>query len=386
MKSFLFAFVSSIFATIAFAAPNPGFYENSTGSPLIPLVQSARSSLDIEIYTMQDKKFRSALRSTLKRHVKVRIVKDGSPLGEKCDLFQPNSANTDSDCKDQRKLVEEVRASGGEFVPFNKKALCPNGGGAEGHSCFEHGKIAIADRSTLLLSSGNFDSTNLCNSKSLEARCNRDYTLILDDQDVIDTVEAIFEHDLTGKSYDLKSLIPAKLNGRLTVSPFSLEPLVDFISSAQVSIDIETQYLNEPRTNAALIAAAKRGVRVSVTTASACAFDQPSKFTKEKVTKIYSAFDAAGISSRMFTAENKVKGHPGYLHAKAIVVDGVRAWVGSANGSTTAMTQNREYGYFFDDRGWVEKLLPIMTNDHASPNTESWRESLNCTKDQPENM
>src|SRR4051812_26493723 len=56
-----------------------GFYENSEGSPLIPLVKLAKSTIDIEIYEMEDPGFRQALRESLARGVRLRILKDPSP-------------------------------------------------------------------------------------------------------------------------------------------------------------------------------------------------------------------------------------------------------------------------------------------------------------------
>jgi cardiolipin synthase len=369
------------------AAPTSGLYLNSEGSPLFPLIESAHTSLDIEIYTMTDKALRGELRSAITRGVKIRVIKDPSPVEEKCDLFfgsdskPETSSDLSADCVDQRKLVTQIKAANGEFVPYNKSALCPNGGGNNGTSCFEHGKIVIADQQTLLVSTGNFDSDNLCIASESPSQCNRDWTLINTDETTVQTVEKIFSTDLLGNSYDVKSIIPDSLENVLTVSPFSLSPLVAFIESANESIDIETQYLKDPDINNALIAAAKKGRKVSVTVASIAAFGTPRPSDKSQTESTYGAFDAAGISSMMFDRSDLINGVPGYMHAKAIVVDGTRAWVGSANGSTTSLTQNREYGLFFDDSSMVEKLLTVIREDHSNPASETWQESLACKMD-----
>jgi cardiolipin synthase len=364
--------------------PAAGVYVNSEGAPLLPLLKNARDSIDIEIYTMGDKTVRTLLREAISRGVKVRIIKDPNPLGERCNLFAADtglSADASaSDCADQRKLVADVRAAGGSFEPFNKKALCPNGGGSGGQGCYEHGKIALVD-GLALVSTGNFDATNLCIAADNPGKCNRDYTLILDDPSIARTLKDLFEADLRGTSYDVRSLIPAELADVLTVSPDSLAPLVGFIGSARESIEIETQYLKEPQINAALIAAARNGVRVSITVASVCSFGSPSPKEAQLIRSTYSTFDQAGISTRMFTASNLVNGKPGYMHAKVIVVDGKRAWLGSENGSVTSLTQNREYGVIFDTSEWVRTVLDTASADHASPGAETWQESLVCAKD-----
>src|SRR5580658_4386731 len=88
--------------------PAPGVYVNAEGSPLLPLLKNARGSIDIEIYTMNDTTVRGLLRDALSRGVRVRIVKDPNPLGEKCNVFGGGSAAASADCADQQRLVDEV--------------------------------------------------------------------------------------------------------------------------------------------------------------------------------------------------------------------------------------------------------------------------------------
>ncbi len=76
----------------------------------------------------------------------------------------------------------------------------------------------------------------------------------------------------------------------------------------------------------------------------------------------------------------KVGGFDGYLHAKAIVVDGTKAWMGSVNGSTTALTKNREFGIYFDDSTDVSSLDSIFSSDFANTGAESWQDSLTCAE------
>jgi cardiolipin synthase len=207
--------------------------------------------------------------------------------------------------------------------------------------------------------------------------------LIFDDATLVNTIESLFEADLKGKTYDVRTLIPAALSEILTVSPQSEKPLVDFINSAQVSIDLEAQYLKEPAINQAILERAQNGVKVSVTVASPCAFGTPSKGETTQINTIYSEFDKVGISSRMFNASNRINGKRGYMHAKAMVLDGNRAWLGSENGSSASLNENREYGVIFDRAAWVETLLTTMTGDHEDPASESWEDSLTCKNERP---
>jgi phosphatidylserine/phosphatidylglycerophosphate/cardiolipin synthase-like enzyme len=382
MFSSLFS-ISSTFAAVKVSQVVPaGVYLNSNGSPLIPLIESTKHSLDIEIYTMEDPYVRQLLRDALARSVKIRILHDPNPDGMTCNVFAAPTATTSADCKDQQKLVSDVTSAGGSYTPFDKKTLCPNGGGSDGTYCYEHGKMVISDGSVVLISTGNFDPTNMCLAPENPTQCDRDFTVIESDTTIVSTLESIFQNDLKGVAYDVQSLIPPSLTGVLTVSPVSLQPLLDLIKSAKSSIVVETQYLEEPEINAALVEMAKKpGVKVTVTTSSVCYFDTPSSSDADETKQTYTAFDQAGISTTMFDHLDLINGAAGYLHAKVIIVDGTKAWVGSENGSTGSLTENREYGVIFTDPQWIATLTPVLAADHSSPNNETWQQSLACTKD-----
>jgi cardiolipin synthase len=354
-----------------------GFYENSKAPVIYDLIKSAHSTIDIEIYEMNDPEIRRLLKDAMQRSVRIRILKDPTPMGSQCSLFTPSSSQDSEDCLAQKSLVSELRSHGHVFEAFNKDALC----GEKNKPCFEHGKMAIFDQSKALISTGNFDITNLCNLPLTPRVCNRDYTYITQDSEVIQTLKTIFENDLKGQSYSLPLLLTQKVRQKLTISPFAKKDILAFIQSAKTSIHIANQYLNETDLNQALIDAATRGVQVYILVASACSFGKPDEGAQNKLTQIYSSFDRAGIQSRFFTHKILINGRPGYMHAKAIVVDEQRAWIGSINGSMTAFHRNREFGIFFDDANSVKALVQSFKQDFGHSETESWQESLACYRD-----
>jgi len=363
----------------AFAVyPLSGVYINSDGSPLIPLIRAAQTTLDVEIYTMTDRLVRQEFRAALARRVRIRVVKDstGNTVAA-CNVFDP-APSPNPDCDDQKKLTTEIKKGGGAFVPFNQADFC----GVRGEPCFQHGKMVIADGKVAMLSSGNFEPTSLCHLQANPARCNRDYSVIISQPGLVVILNAVFEKDVLAKAYDLKSLL-ASFPGaaQLTVSPLSLAPLLAFIRSARTSLIIQNQYLHEPNINSALREVAKRGVKVSINIASPCAFGRPSAGEAQSFATIFKAFDEAGVESRMFTRRETIQGKPGYLHAKAILVDSKTAWVGSVNGSTHAVSRNREFGLFFSDVRAVRVLEDRMVADFRSENGETWQEGLRCLRD-----
>lgn len=369
--SLLVLFVSGFASSNAFTDE---LFQNPDGSPALNLIQGAQQSVDIEIYTMTDPQIHSALIEALHRGVHVRIIQEPKPSGSSCEIFDEDAAVTSAACQSAKEFVQEVRSLGGVYVPFNKE-LC---GGAQGAVCFEHGKMLLADHKTVLLSTGNFDPTNLCDISAGTKKCNRDYSFVTSEPKMVTTLSTIFERDLAAVPYDLASLLKNSGAERLTVSPLSLAPLVSFIDSAQKNLQIDNQYLKQKDINLAIERAAKRGVHVELTVASACAFGRPRASEKLKFQNTYSEFESFGISAHMFTKNNRVGGRAGYMHAKVIVVDGAKAWVGSVNGSDAATQRNREFGVFIDEPHTVRTLSDELSKDHHDPASETWQDSVSC--------
>ncbi len=358
------------------AAPAQGFYENSSSTPLIALLDSAQKMIDIEIYTMADPVVQKAILNALADHVQVRIIQEPTPVGSSCRIFEANTTVDDSSCVALKVFKSKVLAAGGVYVPFTKN-LC--GGATTG--CVQHGKMVLVDAKIAMLSTGNFDSTSICDKGAAPDHCNRDYSYVIRYAPAVAVLGQVFERDLAAVPYDLQSILGRAGAADLTISPLSMAPIVQFIRSAKKTLVLQNQYLNDPTMNAEIMAAAKRGVDVRVNTSSACAFGPPTDINAARWTQIYSDFDAAGVKSRIFTKNVKVSGNFGYLHAKTIVVDGTTAWVGSVNGSTQAIGSNREFGVFFDAPKDVAMLLSYMKSDFNNPAAESWQDSLLCKND-----
>lgn len=201
-------------------------YDNGRdGSPLINLIKKSKQEINIEIYSMEDPEVRDELRKAMDRGVKIQVVYE--PKNGSCPLFKSKKDQTPADqvrnpnCDDLLKFKKEVIASGGDFKPFNKVGLCEGFNAQDrGANCLEHGKMVIFDQKKVLFSTGNFNSTNLCNLSVNPSRCNRDYTLVVDDETIIKKAYTIFKKDLAGNVYDLKKVV-GDSQSEFTVSPNS---------------------------------------------------------------------------------------------------------------------------------------------------------------------
>lgn len=349
------------------------FYENSEGAPHLSLIQGAEKTLELEVYTLKSTKIMNALKKAMERGVKLSIVQDADPV-DVCKVFYPVGPSDDAKCQEMKGFVKHVKKNGGVYVPFNKSFCAPGG------VCFQHGKIIVADSKLVMLSTGNFNPSNLCEKSENPPICNRDYTVVSRDPVVVKAIQSIVRADTENRPSDIPGIVNST-GGRITVSPFSLDPLVRFIDSAKKTVQLENQYLKNPELNAAIVRAARRGVKVFIMVSSACSFGRPDQSAIQSWTLTYSEFDAAGVNTKTFNASIPVNGRPGYLHTKAILVDSKRAWVGSVNGSTASLTRNREFGLFTEEPEFVKKLAQHMYQNFTERNAQTWKQSLRCEKD-----
>ncbi len=374
--------------------PLEGLYDNPESQILYKILNSASHSIDIEIYEMYDKKFLDLLNSAMDRKVKIRLIKDPAPVGgDKCKLFPEyvhtskhiasaeEVAQNDSvhNCELQMQVKERILSEGGEFIPFNKELLCGKESRGKGQ-CFQHGKIVVIDKEFpkiryALISTGNFNASSLCDLEETPHACNRDFSYVTSETDAISSLENIFENDLAQKRATLEGI-----SSKITVSPFSMAPLVAFIGTAQTSLQIENQYLKDPTLNEAIMAVARRGIPVEVQVASLTEFSSVKVTQVKPLCSLFNLFQDAGVKVRIFTKQMMLSGKSGYLHAKAIVVDKKSAWVGSVNGSTTSLEQNREYGIFFNTPKDVKFLSEILASDYHHENSVSWNQQLDCAQ------
>lgn len=197
----------------------------------------------------------------------------------------------------------------------------------------------------------------------------------------------IFEKDLLQMRYsrELATLVNSEsLFDKLTVSPYSYEPISKLLESAKQKIQIENQYIRPDAGLAEiLIQKAQENVDVEVLLGDSCYYGVVSQTRAKDDTLMFAEMEKAGVKIKMFTKDKKIGGLDGYLHAKVIVVDGnnpdhARAWMGSVNGSNGSLNQNREFGIFFNNYKRVQALSEFLTEDFKDSTLLTWRDSIAC--------
>lgn len=377
-----------------------GIYSNADTATVPQLIRKARTELKIEIYEMDDPEVFNAIRDVMDNYsVRVSVVQEPKPIGQRCDIWgkgladrkskkgenaRANSPKETAACLAKQKLVHDVIAHGGSYVAFNKQNLC--GQFQKKANCYEHGKMLIVDDRFALISTGNFNSTNLCDLTASPEVCNRDYSYITRDPVVIHALSDIFDRDLSGQRYDLQSIASRRdLQPKITVSPFSFEPLKAFLYSSLRAkpegawIQIQNQEFVENSGMAdILIDLAKQGVEIDLQIADVCSHGHVGEKQAYDLYQMYAAMEDSGVKIRMFNKNHKLKDRPGYLHAKAMIVNGEKAWVGSTNFTSGSINENREFGIFFSHSERVEALSEILRADFEDASNQTWRDSLKC--------
>jgi cardiolipin synthase A/B len=172
---------------------------------------------------------------------------------------------------------------------------------------------------------------------------NREFGVVTNRADAVRAAAAIFAADWTsGVEPDPGPLVVSPTNAR--------SQLLALVDGARVSLDLYAEVLRDPQMLDALAAAAERGVRVRI-------IISPSADFAAEVEELAASGVAIRLSSSL------------YIHAKLIVADGERAFVGSQNLSATSLDQNRELGIVVDDPVNLSRLTRTFAIDFraASP-------------------
>ena len=206
---------------------------------------------------------------------------------------------------------------------------------------FTHAKTVVIDSSKVLIMTMNLTQTS--------AGSNREYIATDTDPTDVADCEKLFTADFAGNAITL--------NSKLVVSPEAAQPispglrLKALIDSAKTSLDVEVQSLSDTGLTDAIIAKHQAKVPVRVVLSA-----EPGQSPTE-----------LAMIAKLKAASVPLKGvlDP-YIHAKTIVIDGTRLFVGSQNFTPTALKQNREVGVVTDSSGESKKITDVIAKDFAA--------------------
>jgi phosphatidylserine/phosphatidylglycerophosphate/cardiolipin synthase-like enzyme len=290
------------------ADTNITLYEQpkSGRTPLLTAIQSAKKEILVEVYLLSDKEIIQALEQADATGIDVKVILEQHPFG------------------------------GGNLNPKTKQDLDIHG--VETHwsnpaFALTHEKVIIIDGMQAFVLSQNLTTSSFTK--------NREYDVWDTDSDDATQLRTIFFAD-----WEQKSFSPPQKSDLIESPDNSRTVLIALIMNAEKSIEAETEDINDEQLIDSLSQKAKLfQVRLLVPTLSQLEGNKPSL---EKL-------KAAGVSIRTISSP--------YMHAKMILTDDNRAYVGSINFSTQSMDKNREVGIILTQPNALSTLEQTYQSD-----------------------
>ena len=280
--------------------------------PIYKLITGARHSVDLTMYELADPTTEADLAADAARRVDVRVL---------LDQHLEKSANTGAYDYLSAHGVHVRWAPAG--TTYHQKTLTVDG--------------ATSVIMTLNLVARDYPGT-------------RDFAVIDTGRADVAAIVATFNAD-----FARRAIIPSD-GADLVWSPTNAKTSVlSVIDGAKHTLAVEEEEMDDPAVTAALAAAARRGVHVTVTMTADSEWDQA-----------FAELTRAGAHIRLYRNLSSAL----YIHAKAIVADagrsGQRVLVGSQNFSVASLGYNRELGILISNAHIVAAMSATLAGDYVS--------------------
>jgi phosphatidylserine/phosphatidylglycerophosphate/cardiolipin synthase-like enzyme len=295
-------------------SPYTLFTEPGSGrDPILDAIGTANRSINLTIYTINDKEILSALKNASARGVAVRVIYDGGK--------DPGSEVTDRNLP----RMQELEKSGVLTRP--------------GPPVFPktHQKTMTID--------GSYSLVMTCNLKPDTFTTTRDFIVRTDDPGQVLEIEEVFDADWNNRTATYHE--PA-----LVWSPdHAKETIISLIAGAQSDIVIYNENLEDPQVVENLSRAAGRGVSVRVLI--------PSPLDEKKRLKAAEKLTKNGVAVR--------QGTDYYIHAKVLIADSAgnlsRGFAGSQNFEAQHLDEDRELGILLEDPVILSRIRATFEED-----------------------
>ena len=284
-------------------------------APIYDLVNSARHTIDITMYELDDTTFEQYLVNQAAAGVTVRVILDEN---------REKSAN--------RAAYAHLNANGVEAHWANPAYAATHQKTITIDANYGSARAAIM---TLNLTPRYYATT-------------RDFAALDSDPNHVSAIETTFEAD-----FNSTAIAPPDSGGLVWSPTNSQLALLSLIDSAQHSLLVENEEMSDAAIVETLVSAAERGVAVDVI------MNAGTSYTSE-----WNRIAAAGGRISTYAASA-----PLYIHAKVILADygypTASVFLGSENFSSASLTRNRELGLVIDDVPVMASLDATMTRDFS---------------------
>lgn len=278
------------------------FVEPQTGDgPVLNLIGRARHLIRLELYELTDADIVNALASAKHRHVSVEVLLEQHPFGGGSYA---------------QAAYHELQSRGIAVRWANENAFT-----------FTHEKALDIDNQIAGIFTFNMSYSAFSS--------NREFGVIDYSHRDAWEIGSIFQADWNRSK--------AKLSDpNLVVSPInSRSSITHLIDGAHHTLDLYEEEMDDGTVESHLIGAVRRHVRVRVIISS----------------------DSSGVENIKAGGVRVVIMSSPYVHAKAVVADGARVFIGSENISTTSLDSNRELGIILSQKSAIRTVENSFQSD-----------------------
>jgi phosphatidylserine/phosphatidylglycerophosphate/cardiolipin synthase-like enzyme len=273
-------------------------------------INSAKSSIDMTMYELQDTTAVNDLIAREKAGVNVRVILDGANESTNSAAFSALQA-------------------GGVGVTYSSSAFT-----------YTHQKTITVDNDESYISTGNLQSQYYSTS--------RDMGVFDTDPNDVAAIVAVFNAD-----YAKTSITPSDGDDLVWSPTDSQTQLLALINGAQHSLDIAQEEFEDTALTNAIVAALQRGVTVRIV------IEDPSSYPTD--------LDEVTAAGGKYTGYSSSTGF--YVHEKAVVADygysTQKVFLGSENFSDNSLNDNRELGLIISDPGVIDGVETTFDADFA---------------------
>lgn len=280
-------------------------------SAIYTLINGAKSSIDLTMYTLRDTTAEDDLAAAAKRGVNVRVI---------LDRHLEKRFNTPTYGYLSSRGVHVTWAPAGTTY---------------------HQKTLTVDNKTSAIMTLNMNSNDYAGT--------RDFAVIDTSKADVAAVVATFNADFAHKKItppDGADLVWSPTNSQAAI--------LAVINSAKHSLAIENEEMGDSVITSALESAAKRGVDVKITMTAESDWNDA-----------FGALVKTGAHVRTYKDSTKVL----YIHAKAVVADAgsssEQMFVGSENFSVSSLRRNRELGIRTTNKPVIAAVAAVLADDYA---------------------
>jgi phosphatidylserine/phosphatidylglycerophosphate/cardiolipin synthase-like enzyme len=277
-------------------------------------IASANKTIDMTMYALIDSNAEAALIAAAQRGVDVRVLL--------------NSNSSDGGTAGMNQSAYNNLAANGVHVVYSWDGV------------LWHQKSIVVDKQKVAIMN--------CNLVAQYYPILRDYVVITDNPATVAGVEKTFEADYTNNTVaPVVGDVPE--GSELVWSPGAEKQFTELIASAQAgtTLYVETEQLDSPVLETALIDAVKRGVTVNFTMSNS-----------DEFTEGFNTLKAGGVNVHLYPTNA-----PLYIQSKAISVNNNTVYIGSTNFTTTSTDADRNVGIITQNRDIVNSLTSTLALD-----------------------